>query len=213
MGWTENRADMRTLLDAGMVDRFREWNVIRHTMMVTKADLLYNEINEVMDSGMWPYCDDPTEVHQAFHLYILRELTGRIPTSWDHVLEIGGGYGAMAKVCRSMGYMKDYTIFDIAESVEVQQHFLAHYDRMSWNPKGFVPPKNTLGMSFWALSEIATRKRSRYIKMLKACDSYLIAFQDEFDGVDNIAYFRKHLDGEMFDIKHLPGSYYMVGAV
>ena len=71
-------------------------------------------------------------------------------------------------------------------------------------------------LTTWALSETPLEVRESFEGILPLFDSFLFAYQDEFDGIDNIEYFkkikRKHRKWVDIEIEHLPGNRYLLGS-
>ena len=203
--WDDNAKSLKWMLENKPIEGFKGWDVVKKAMIVGNEKWIDVERKVIEDGGWLEYCDDNTEIHQAYHL----ESNAKSINHIRGVIEIGGGYGAMAKVCLSAWPHEHYTIFDIPESCELQKYFLSGYKDIQWNPAE-INPEGSLGLAMWSLSELPLDKRGRYIELLKGCKSYIIAFQKKFDGIDNVKYFRDNLGGDVREIKHLPGSYYMV---
>ena len=69
----------------------------------------------------------------------------------------------------------------------------------------------------WSLSETPIVFRSKILSLVKNPSYYLIAYQKDFKGTDNVLYFEEfeksmnNYEWKHFPIKHLPGNYYLLG--
>lgn len=125
--------------------------------------------------------------HHYFRYYTL---TGIAPNDFDRIVEVGAGCGDMCKFVLDMGFSGEYVIVDLPEVQEVQKHNLRDYSQVNWTtePVQYDPKKRTLFISTWALSELTLAWRQELVDALKP-EHYLIAYQREFEDIDNEAWF------------------------
>ena len=204
--WKDNAKEIAGFIAEKDIDTFKEWLVVRRSMVICGAEWVNLEYPLVYAHGYKECYANPTELHQAYHLCHLHTPVEKR----SHVVEIGAGYGALATVVLNTGFSGSYTIFDIPEVIRIQKHVLKGKP-VTWAKSSVEIQPNTVAMSFWSISEIPVRLRRRYIKMIQQADEYLIAFQEEFEGIDNKAYFKENLGGEIASMPHIHGSYYMRG--
>lgn len=211
--WQKHRDKTKKLLKKDNVKHFRWWSPIRKTMVVINPIILISELWELIGN-----------IHQKYHiLQLIRNTDIGLQDLWN-IVEIGGGYGAMCVSAYDKGFSGKYTLYDFPEMLELQKrHILKRHlnkdieyisDKNDINTSG-VP---SLLIALWSLSEMPLNERCDLEKVMLEFDYYLIAFQSEFDGVDNMKYFKalkKKLGGDwiMMRIAHLmENNYYLIGS-
>ena len=110
----------------------------------------------------------------------------------DAVNDIGGGYGNLAWMMRSMGFDKPYTIFDFEEIHKLQDYFLKQnniYDINLDFLSNINPIDNSLLIGTHSINEMPLTARE--IIPFERYKSILIAHNHNFNDVDNIEYFMK----------------------
>ncbi len=108
----------------------------------------------------------------------------------NEIHDIGGGYGNMAWMLRSMGYNKDYNIYDFPELHRIQEHFLKSNNiKVTMKDLSELNPgKNSLMIATHSINEMSLdeRKVIDYDKF-----SYIfINHNSNFEKVDNHKYFK-----------------------
>lgn len=129
-------------------------------------------------------------VAQAYHLACWEQSSGREVGELESILEVGGGYGAMARICYALGFDGVYQIADLPELCLLQQYYLSQLgaregffdlDGMCWD---ITPKSSDLLIACYSLSEMPVRDRAAYLQCGHA--HRLLAVQDFFDGVYNL---------------------------
>lgn len=198
---------------------FMKWSCVYHTMLVehwwpkpldVENDYVYSEM-------IWSYvpegmneADDHNLVHQLYHLLRWEDATGQRIADMSSIYEFGGGYGAMALVCRRLGFTGDYYICDLPEFALLQQWYLneCQVDNVMWVNKDTYHDVDLL-IACYSLSETDFDERDRILKAWGA-NSYLFLYSNKFEQYDNIEYFRGLEYGEFASnwkhshIEHLP---------
>jgi hypothetical protein len=162
-------------------------------------------------------------IHQAYHLTQWERVTGRRIEQLDTIVEFGGGYGAMALLCRRMGFEGKYVIYDLPEFSLLQEYYLSQFgmlDKTEWNPK--KKPKDVdLFMALYSLSEVEPGERMRYLPSV--VDSYLFLYSGQWEKWNNVEWFQKELpskwrqndkvEWQHTEIAHLPdrNNWYSLG--
>lgn len=151
-------------------------------------------------------------VHSLYHL----SRFGRPLDEYSEIVEIGGGFGAMAYAVRALGYGRPYKIVDFPIMHEIQQWFLKktlgkiNVEFFSLDDLEVSP--GALLLSTWGLSEIPLEDRERVINNPFA--GVLIASQSHFEAYDNKSYFTStpfFKNAVIEPIEHLPGNFYVFG--
>jgi hypothetical protein len=93
--------------------------------------------------------------HHAMMIDHLGELT----TTWDHIIEIGGGLGELSRFCYDIGYTGRYTILDLPEVAKVSRAYLGKdYPQVQIVTDladiHREPDEKTLVVGTWSMNEI-----------------------------------------------------------
>jgi hypothetical protein len=115
-------------------------------------------------------------IHQAYHLTQWEQATGKRIEHLNTIVEFGAGYGAMALLCRRLGFEGQYIIYDLPEFSLLQEYYLSQFgmiDKMEWNPAE-KPKDADLFMALYSISEVPFEDRPGL--MVKA-DSYLFLYR------------------------------------
>lgn len=137
----------------------------------------------------------------------------------NNVIEIGGGYGCMADIYKKINKNVSYTIYDMFEANLLQFYYLK---MNNYNPvinkisnglcltsnlnllyKISKKYKNYLLIANWSLSEFPLNLRKKFFKLIEKSEITVISFQEKFENINNIDFFKKFL-GELnlkFDFK------------
>ena len=218
------------------LDDFINWDVIQSSMFYEPPSVEYNK---VMNSGLSfaikksdignpkPYFLDKgtsgNDVHQAYNLSMI--LDRCYLSDISQVIEIGGGYGTMCKLFKELEFDGKYFIFDIPEFTHLQYYYLKSSKENYICTTHFTSTPNSLELEIkpgtlligtWSISEMPIELRRLILRTVQF-DYLLIAFQAEFEGVNNIYFFTEFMqqypdiDFRMFQVGHLPGNYYLTG--
>jgi len=159
-------------------------------------------------------------IHQAYHLYQWEQKTGRQVKDLRTIIEIGGGYGAMAMIIiRGLGFKGRYVIFDLPEFSLLQQYYLSNVGigigevELETNIWEGIDCDLLIGL--YSLNEMPLKTRKTIIDACPA-KSYLIAYGGGWGGVDNMSWATELMRqrGELWhnwNIPHLPNCWYLIG--
>lgn len=153
-----------------------------------------------------------------------------------NIVEFGGGYGNMCRIFYKLGFKGNYIIYDFPELNILQEYFLS---QLAYTPPisyGYVGEKNislisdielfpesfnsdglNIFIATWSISECGIEFRDKVVSRLGDIDYFLIAYQKNFEGIDNIKYFKDSImDKEgyywvNYEISHGLGNYYLLG--
>ena len=223
--------------------QFSSWPCIYHTMLVNHwADSVAGEFKELEadDSARWRPVFRPTIfdrpardlhdqkfarilIHQAYHLHQWERITGLRIEDQGTIVEFGGGFGAMALVCKRLGFEGDYFIYDYPEFSLLQEYYLSQLGvgGITWLPE-IEPLEADLMIANYSLSECPLKTRRSWLKAVKA-KSHLFLYSAQWTTYDNVKFFqdeveRKHLalvsrDWYHQEALHLPdrGNWYSIG--
>ena len=181
-------------------------------------------------------------IHHAYHLAQFEANTKVKIHDLKYVLEIGGGYGSMCRLFHNLGFQGKYIIYDLPSFSALQRYFLgAHRLPVQSNSKflssssGIVcvselehlklliadkfPLQNTIFLATWSISETPLRIRESLLPLASQFHSFLLAFQDRFEEVDNLNFFdywQRTISNVIWQtcrINHMPGDSYLIGRV
>ncbi len=116
-----------------------------------------------------------------------------------HIVEVGGGYGNLARLFRNFGYEGTHCILDLPEMQSMQQHYLAHVlpvgqqQSISYKSIGDRDVVRTdvpsLLIATFSISEMPLATRHALEDYYKDFNYLFFAYNAAFDGVDNLEYF------------------------
>jgi hypothetical protein len=145
-------------------------------------------------------------IRQVYHLKKFCDFSKIKIKEIKKVLEIGGGYGCMARIFSKLNSKIKYIIFDTFEVNLLQYYYLklnkldADIDNnkskinLSSSLKDLCKDDQnpqTLFIANWSLSEMPLKLRSRILKFTFKIPHILISFQDNFENINNLKYFQK----------------------
>lgn len=177
-------------------------------------------------------------IHHAYHLAQLVVKSRCSIEDMTQVVEFGGGYGSMCRLVHQLGFDRRYIIFDLPEFTALQEFFLKSVGISSEIIKNATNVgkcivllsdinelskqltnqiDNYIFIATWSISEAPTGFRKQIFNLVPNAKYYLIAYQDEFEGIDNLQYFSEFAKSkpEYFwqndEIEALKGHYYLIG--
>lgn len=252
--WVRFTNRMRELVLTENPAGFLRWDVIEQTMSVgavSYVDLEFEYLRSLADWGSrWkeavhesvvgapkPYYRYPWTsrnlVHSAYHVAQFEEKTGRRLGDYDCIVEFGGGYGSMCRLCHDAGFHGTYVIFDLPLFAALQTYYLravgipvggeggvrcvSSVEAMKALLSG--DPAASLFIATWSLCECPVSFRDQFIPLVEAFGGYLLAYQEQYHEVENASYFRRwqvrwpDVQWREWQIEHLPKprSFYLVG--
>lgn len=231
--WTGNLVELKQRLLQEDPRQFLRFDVLRKTMVVGNAHYVAEELGylrrrnwrfwrdllrEVPIGNPQPFPLYPhtsgTLVHHAYHLEMFREHMGQSLLDLNLIVELGGGYGGLCRLFRSMGYAGDYLLYDLPYFSLLQKYYLQSLNinvlvnskaELTTTSEGMVncmydinqvrksvegrrQGKN-LFIGTWSISESPQNLRDEFFEIVDDFDLYLIAYQNKFTNNDNSAYF------------------------
>lgn len=204
--WDYWRHDLWQRAQNDKPENFMQWPCVYHTMLQNhwKNSILYEleqlPIDWLQAAIATPYCQDKhynyslNLIHQVYHLYQYFSYTGIEVSDLNSIVEFGGGYGAMALVCKRLGFKGNYYIYDLPEFSLLQQWFLQ--DDTKWVDR---PRKADLLIACYSLSEIDIEDREQWIT---PTDHQLFLYSNKFESYDNMEFFKDR--GQHHKLEHLP---------
>ena len=157
-------------------------------------------------------------IHQAYHIQQWEEhRTSKEIQDCDIIVEIGGGYGAMALLVHRLGFKGRYIIYDLPEFSLLQQYYLSNVGVTGVEFITQFPNEIDcdLLIGLFSLGEMPLETRSMILAQCHA-KSFLMAYSARWGGYDNIGWGnelmkRKGYLWNQWNIGHLPNCWYLVG--
>jgi hypothetical protein len=241
--WEQNIRAMRGHVYTEDIDHFLTWSTVVATMFTGYngfTDREYREIAQRPDArwmhaireswiGLPPAFDldhntSGNLVHQAYHMHTWSEFAREI-SSVPTIVEFGGGYGSLAYVARRLGFEGMYVIFDIPEMLLLQEYYLSN--TVGKEKVFFIPSDNWTGfqlkgilqdalvIGMWSLSEAPISIREQFLGMDGKPQSYLFAFQDNWNEINNDSYFNHfawlHNQYNWYSRQAADSDHYLIG--
>ncbi len=199
---------------------FLTWDVIRETMFPPPyATFAGAELHFLQQHGWTVWRDAIREraaglplpcvyypasstnaIHHAYHLCRFEEETEVRIRDVETIVEFGGGYGSLCRIAHGAGFTGKYVIFDLPEQSALQRYYLSavgipnvlllsEIEQVRALAETFHRPR--LFLATWSLSESPLPLRKRMAEVVRDFDAFLIAYQNEFGGVDNDGSFQE----------------------
>jgi hypothetical protein len=221
--------DLRQNVASKDPTEFLTWPGIVGTMFVGNAPYIECEVKELASMH---FIDEPefgnpellkkgklvlsgNLIHQAYH--ISRWNGGYLP-ELETIVEIGGGYGAMALICRRLGFRGRYIILDLPEFSLLQQYYLSNVgvEGVEFRTQIDKQIECDLLIGLYSLSEMTLAARKTVIDLCPA-RAYLLAYGAAWGGWDNMGWAlgmmrcKKGYMWRNWNVPHLPNCWYLVG--
>lgn len=236
--WVKHNKTLQSKILKSPTKDFLSWKPIRKTMFVADdIRIVQFELPYLMTKGWLTKISEDLVgnpklirgtnlsqnlVHHAYHLAKFEEFSKKKISEFQEFVEVGAGYGSMARLIhRVHGNTPNITLFDTRIFSALQAFFLNQLNIsvkcVSSLDDVRTNSSSTLFISTWALSEMPLNVRGESLSLLRGSAAFLIAYQDEFEGIDNDKYFRDKLENQpefqviWVEIDHLPGNRYIFG--
>tara|TARA_Y100000741_G_C18250445_1_gene557115 strand:- start:1079 stop:2023 length:945 start_codon:yes stop_codon:yes gene_type:complete len=166
------------------------------------------------------------KINHVYHLNILSSEFNVNLKKIKKVFEFGGGYGCMARIFSKINNNVSYICFD-TNYVNLLQYYYLKQNNLNVgfskknkfylisdlkNKKQYLTSKITkyLFIANWSLSETPIKFRENFFDIIKNSHYILISFQEKFEEVDNLKYF-KNMQKKLcrtFKIKIVSNEFY-----
>ena len=161
-------------------------------------------------------------INHVYHLSVLTKEFNINLKKLNNVFEFGGGYGCMARIFSKINKRTIFTCFDTNIVNLLQYYYLKQnnldvgfskknkFHLISNIKKTNTKFSNSLFIANWSLSETPINFRKKFIKSIKNSKLILISFQENFENIDNLKYFKnlkKYLD-KKFKVKIIKNEFY-----
>ena len=161
-------------------------------------------------------------INHIYHLSVLTKEFNINLKKLNNVFEFGGGYGCMARIFSKINKRTVFTCFDTSIVNLLQYYYLKQnnldvgfskknkFHLISNIKKINTRYSNSLFIANWSLSETPINFRKKFIKSIKNSKLILISFQESFENINNLKYFKnlkKNLK-KKFEIKIIKNEFY-----
>lgn len=223
--WQENCKQLRIHFEKDSFNDFLQWSTIQATMFVGNAPYIPFELNELdhyLHAIEEPKTGNPTLfdnwtsgnlIHQMYHLKQWLDRTKQDLKSMRTIFEVGAGYGAMALICRRLGFGGHYYILDLPELQRIQEWYFLRtisLENVSWS----IPFQCDLFIGLHSIGEMPLQERDCLISQMQARE-YLFAYMPDFGHIDNTQWFTrlgsKPLDWIQYAHPYQENCMYQVG--
>ena len=111
------------------------------------------------------------------------DIVNKFGTSFDSIVEIGGGYGGLCKVMSSFVKFEQYLLLDLEECNMLSRKYLSHFDlpTMSYQAEEIVNVEDNFDLliSNYAMSECNRETQIMYIeRFVKKSDKFYLMHND-----------------------------------
>lgn len=218
--WPTIEADLIQHIGRGEIATFLEWSVVKAVMFVGPCGVVDNEQAEMLSSDPMRWVIGPEYggypnsnlIHQAYHLYQWERQTGRRVSDLSRIVEIGGGYGAMVRVCRQLGFTGEYVIHDLPVMTDLQHYYLKQTQTDATLYSNIDSVYSDLLIALFSLSEMDDDTQSGYLNTLNYGHFLLGLNNAPWHGIEVNARLNSHFDnGVWVEHPHLSGRYYLIG--
>lgn len=249
--WNSNRRLLRKIILENDPRDFLNWKVIQKTMIFEPDVKELKYIKKQKNFDIWKKAITENKIGNPKPFYTLKYSSGTLIhhayslsqcfdniediKSYSRIIEFGGGYGSMCRLCYSLGFSKEYIIFDLEEFNLLQKYFLKSIGlnnfRLNQSNSNSIALVNnfqilkkileknngkTLFIATWSISEVSLELRNKIFDIINPT-TFLIAYQNNFAGIDNIEYFRKfrtvrnNYNWSDYEIGYLRNNRYLIG--
>jgi len=172
-------------------------NTQKHLDYVNKNDYFLNEIlPKVVDTGvgnpgLTKGYSQGTAQHCHYLMIMLDHLHLKI-TDFDHISDIGGGYGNFYRMAKMLGYKGKFDIADFPIMHEIQEYYISKHnlDLPNFNNiRDLNPVSKSILFGFHSINEMPLSDREILEEKYYLYDHVMILYNSEFDGINNFEYF------------------------
>lgn len=157
--------------------------------------------NPIMTEGY----SQGTAQHCHYLMVMLEHLKLRI-TDFNHVTDVGGGYGNFYRIAKNLGYQGTFDIPDFPIMHDIQRYYI---EELKLDLPNFISIKNlnpksrSILFGFHSINEMPMSDRRILEKQYSMYDNIMILYNDKFDRINNIEYFDKLKNklSDIFDVK------------
>jgi hypothetical protein len=197
ISWKTRAEIIQSHLDTAPWDTFIQWATIQATMWVGDAwyieeeyAALPNRWKGVLDMEQFGahnlarYKTSGNLIHQAYHLSLWEEQTGQRVDTLESIVEVGGGYGAAARLCFARGFTGEYFAYDLAPLLTLQEYYVRKKHFIPCPSLVDLPPKPSALFSWYAFSELPPGLRNALLAQVNPA-AFGFAYQNTYAEYNN----------------------------
>lgn len=232
--WHKHRLMLREHVQRDEIAKFLQWSTVVATMFVGTgaaftpvqlSRLTPRYLGAIAEPGVgtperYDGWTSGNLIHQAYHLMQWEQATGKHVEELDSIVEIGGGYGALALICARLGFCGRYVIADLPELELLQRYYLSNcgVEGVGWIPVHELDEGCNLLIALYSITEMEVDDRWGILNNVPA-QHLLLCHQTGFTPfktrVDNVAWSAemvKAYGGTRYnvDLPGLEGHWYVV---
>ncbi len=195
-----------------------------------------NKIGNPVRYFLDPYTSG-NKIFQTYHIKKYQEFSNQRLKNYQFIFEFGGGYGNMASTFLKINSKFKYIIFDTPE-INILQYYYLKKNNLNvgigyknknkkivlisslQELKKIIYENQNLKRLFianWSLSEAPLKLRKSMQFLFNKFDNQLISFQNKFEDIDNIKYFKnfnrinlKHdRISQIIEVPKIKNNYYL----
>ena len=146
-----------------------------------------------------------TAQHCHYLNIMLKHLKLQI-TDFDHITDVGGGYGNFYRIAKNLGYQGKFDIVDFPIMHKIQEYYLTELGLDLPNlieMENINPTGKSILFGFHSINEMPISDRDFLEEKYPMYDNIMILYNYNFDGIDNVDYFEKLKNRliDVFDVK------------
>ena len=133
----------------------------------------------------------------CFYLNVMFEHLKLEITDFDHITDVGGGYGNFYRMAKKLGYQGTFDIVDFPIMHKIQEYYLTELELNLPNfieMKEINPKGKSILFGLHSINEMPMSDRDFLEKKYRLYDNIMILYNDHFDGINNFEYFAKLKD-------------------
>jgi len=135
----------------------------------------------------------PLSIQHLYHIYIIQKYFKiLIKKDISHIIEIGGGYGNLCRIIKTLGYDKLYSIMDFPIMLNIQKNYLTAHkiDNIEFFEYPIsVKSQPSLLIGTFSISEMPMDTRAVLEFYYSTYTHLFFIYNTSFDGINNIEYF------------------------
>jgi hypothetical protein len=124
----------------------------------------------------------------------------------NHIVDIGGGYGNMYRIMNRLGYKGKYQIIDFPIMHKLQLRYLektcsdiSNLEQIDLDMEKAIPSGKSMLIATHSVNEMPLDTRKKIEPYYKNYDYLFFNHNSNFDGIDNIEYFKNLMDMLQYD--------------
>ena len=161
-------------------------------------------------------------VQHCHYLNMMLEHLGLRITDFNHITDVGGGYGNFYRIVKNLGYQGIFDIPDFPIMHDIQRYYI---EELKLDLPNFIsikdlnPKSRSILFGFHSINEMPMSDRKILEEQYSMYDNIMILYNDIFDRINNLEYFDKLKNklSNIFDVKIIkddlkPNGRFLIGS-